>query len=44
MRSLFEELMYLYILEIYSFYNYKIRVLTDQREPVFLIWEIYGNM
>lgn len=28
--------MYLYILEIHSFYNYKIRVLTDQRELVFL--------
>lgn len=36
MKSMFEEFMYLYILEIYSFYNYKIRVLTDQRENVFL--------
>lgn len=44
MKSMFEEFMYLYILEIYSFYNYKIRVLTDQREPVFLTWEIYANM
>lgn len=28
MKSMFEEFMYLYILEIYSFYNYKIRVLN----------------
>lgn len=37
MESLFEGFMYLCILEIYSFYNYKIRVLTDQRESVFLV-------